>query len=348
MKPNFNLKRIRREVPNPSNSLRLHRGEFGHNYLQKVNHDRYYADTEALIKEIKKNLKLSKNQNIVLGQGAESLIKDFIYWHSINNKRNKRILIYEPNYFMYEYFAKLNGYKIFKFSLNVDENYYINENEILKYLKNYKIKLLVLVNPSAPIEKKIKEKSLIKILEYCKKKNIFIILDEVYADFYSKSSLNLLKKFDKLIIIRTFSKTAGYPGLKVGFSISGEKIFKAMNSLRLSVEHSSYVINKCIKLLKSNSIKNNQKIIKNTIYWGRKNFLKINIDSLTRTIIWFTIDLKQKKLKKKVIDKFKAKNIFVYHKFNKDFDTLISFTASHLNNFKYIFNLIKSVNTKLK
>ena len=49
MKYNFNLKRIRREVPNPKYFLRVHRGEFGHNYKKKIDLDSYYADTESLI-----------------------------------------------------------------------------------------------------------------------------------------------------------------------------------------------------------------------------------------------------------------------------------------------------------
>ena len=63
MKLNFNLKRIRRDVPNPANSFRFHRGEYGHNYLMNVNHDRYYADTESLIKEIKKTEAFNKSKS---------------------------------------------------------------------------------------------------------------------------------------------------------------------------------------------------------------------------------------------------------------------------------------------
>ena len=194
MSPKFDLRRVRRDVPDPARSFRFHRGEFGHNYLNRVDHDRYYADTEALIKQLKKKLKLSRSLNIVLGQGAESLIKDFLFWYSIKNKNSKRLLIYEPNYFMYEYFAKLFGYKIFKFSLNKNLDYNINEAEIINFVEQNKIKLLVLVNPSAPLEKKFKDESLKKLLGYCKKKNIYVILDEVYEDFYKKNTFSLLKK----------------------------------------------------------------------------------------------------------------------------------------------------------
>ena len=57
MKYNFNLKRIRREVPNPKYFLRAHRGEFGHIYKKKLVLDSYYADTESLIHCLKKKFK---------------------------------------------------------------------------------------------------------------------------------------------------------------------------------------------------------------------------------------------------------------------------------------------------
>tara|TARA_B100000787_G_scaffold64302_2_gene47208 strand:- start:563 stop:1603 length:1041 start_codon:yes stop_codon:yes gene_type:complete len=345
MRQNFNLKRVRREVPNPKNTLRLHRGEFGHNHKKKLDEDRYYADTESLISVIKKSLKLKKNQNVVLGLGAEGLIKDVMLWHSLKNLK-KNLLIYDPNYYMYEHFAKLFGYRIFKFKLSSIKTYLINEFKIINRLKKDKINLLVLVNPAAPLEKKINNTSLVNLLKYCKKKNIFIILDEVYADFYNISTAKLVNRYENLIIIKTFSKMAGYPGLKAGFSVSGKKVYKAMNASRLSVELSSYVVNKCIKILKSNLIKKNQKIISNSINWGNKNFQKINIQSHTRSIIWFTIDLKNKKNRDKVLKSLRNKKILVYKNFNKSLKNFISFTSSHLNNLKYTFSIIKKNNKK--
>lgn len=341
MKQNFNLKRVRREVPNPKNNFRFHRGEFGHNYKKKIDYDRYYADTETLINQIKISLKLNKKQYVVLGQGAEGLIKDVMLWRSYKNSK-KNLLIYDPNYYMYEHFAKLFGYKIFKLKLSQISSYLISEVEIINYLKKNKINLLVLVNPSAPLEKKINYSSLLKILEYCKKKKIFIVLDEVYENFYYLKSAKLVNKYENLIILKTFSKMAGYPGLKTGFCISGKKVFDAMDSLRLSVELPSYAINKSVKILKSNLIKKNQKIIFNSIKWGNKNFHKIKLHSYTRSIIWFTVNLINNKNRIKVLRSFRKKNIYVNKNFKGGLKNFISFTSSHLDNLKYIFKIIKN------
>ena len=341
MKNNFNLKRIRRSTPHPKYFFRFHRGEFGHDYKKKISQNRYYADTESLITNLKKNLKIKRNQNIILGNGAEGLIKDTMMWFSSINKK-KNILIYYPNYFMYEHFAKLFGYKIFKFKLRLNTSYYIDYKDIINYIKKNKINILALVNPSAPLEKKINEISLKKLLNFCKKKNIIIILDEVYESFYKKNSLDLVCNYPNLVVIRTFSKMAGYPGLKVGFAICGNKIFKALNSCRLSVELSSYAVEQCIKILKSNMIKKNEKIVRNSISWGNKNFSKIGIKSLTKSTIWFTVNLNSYKIKQKLLSKLSEKKILVNKNFKNELKNLISFSASHLNNLKYIFNIIKN------
>jgi histidinol-phosphate/aromatic aminotransferase/cobyric acid decarboxylase-like protein len=342
MKHNFNLKRIRRATPNPKYFFRFHRGEFGHNFKKKVDLDRYYADTESLISCIKKTFKLKSNQNIILGQGAEGLIKDTLMWHAMTSQK-KNILLYEPNYYMYEHYAKLFGYKIFKFKLNLSTPYYIDYLEIVKFVKNNKINLLARVNPSAPLEKKINQISLINLLKYCKKNKIFVIFDEVYENFYEKSSINLVDKFENFIVIKTFSKNVGYPGLKAGFAICGKKVFQYLNSSRLSVELSSYVVKNCIRILKSNIIKKNEKIIFDSIKWGNKNFLKIGIESLSRSTIWFTIDLQKKKIKERVLKLLSKKNILVNSNFDLNLKYLVSFTASYLQNLKYIFKTIKKI-----
>lgn len=61
----------------------------------------------------------------------------------------------------------------------------------------------------------------------------YLILDEVYADFYNKFSL--LNKFQSnLIIIKSLSKSLGIAGLRVGFSYSSKNIANEIQKLRTS------------------------------------------------------------------------------------------------------------------
>ena len=72
---------------------------------QKNFKNNYYPDAENLIKEIAKFHK-KKKDNILLGLGAESLIKDTIIWHQQKFKIKNSLNTF-PNFFMYEIFFKL-------------------------------------------------------------------------------------------------------------------------------------------------------------------------------------------------------------------------------------------------
>ena len=60
---------------------------------------------------------------------------------------------------------------------------------------------------------------------------VLVILDEAYIEFQTvedpDASLDLLRRFDNLVILRTFSKVYGLAGLRVGLSRSGSEEFQA-------------------------------------------------------------------------------------------------------------------------
>lgn len=64
---------------------------------------------------------------------------------------------------------------------------------------------------------------------------VLVVLDEAYCDYLDDggaSSLQLLQKFDNLLITRTFSKIHGLAGLRAGFGIGGAGIINALNNIR--------------------------------------------------------------------------------------------------------------------
>ena len=77
----------------------------------------YYPDAEVLINEIAKFYK-KKSENILIGLGASSLIKDTIIWHQQRYKIRNSLNTF-PNFFMYEIFLKLFDYKKFYFKIDV-------------------------------------------------------------------------------------------------------------------------------------------------------------------------------------------------------------------------------------
>lgn len=62
-----------------------------------------------------------------------------------------------------------------------------------------------------------------KVVEKTKSVGAMVIIDEAYHYFYKKSALNLINKYDNVVILRTFSKFFSIPGLRMGAVISSKQ-----------------------------------------------------------------------------------------------------------------------------
>ncbi|MBP5160001.1 MAG: histidinol-phosphate transaminase [Lachnospiraceae bacterium] len=92
---------------------------------------------------------------------------------------------------------------------------------------------VILANPNAPTS--IAE-SLSSIEDIAKHNpDSVVVIDEAYIDFGGESALPLLKKYENLVIVRTFSKSRQAAGLRVGFAIAGRELIDAMNAVKFSI-----------------------------------------------------------------------------------------------------------------
>ena len=66
-----------------------------------------------------------------------------------------------------------------------------------------------------------------------------MIIDEAYYPFHNVTSINLIKKYDNLIVVRTGSKSFGLAGLRVGFIAANSKIISLISKYRPIYEISS-------------------------------------------------------------------------------------------------------------
>ncbi|MBR3423477.1 MAG: histidinol-phosphate transaminase [Clostridia bacterium] len=61
-----------------------------------------------------------------------------------------------------------------------------------------------------------------------------VVIDEAYADFSSYTAAPLVKKYDNLIVVRTFSKSRSFAGGRVGYCLASPEIIKDIEFMRFS------------------------------------------------------------------------------------------------------------------
>src|SRR3989338_11139547 len=184
-----------------------------------------YPEYAAFKKKLAKYLKVDVN-NLMLTNGADEAISLVFNAYL---KRNATVIIPTPSFEMLNVYAQNLGAKIVSIPYNKKEsdkdnssvkNEFIFPTEALLTAINPKTKLVVLVNPNNPTGTAIAKDDIIKIIQKAKKNKSIVLIDEAYYEFYGRSSLGLLNKYNNLIIIRTFSKAFGLAGLRLGYAIA--------------------------------------------------------------------------------------------------------------------------------
>lgn len=142
---------------------------------------------------------------------------------------HKKLICVSPTFGMYKVYADMQQMET-KF-VHYEENYTVDINKVLNEIDD-ETSLVSLVNPSMPIGNVYADEEIEAVIKRAAEHNALVIIDEAYHYFYEKDSLNLIDKYDNLVILRTFSKMLSIPGLRLGMVISNKDNIQYVNNLK--------------------------------------------------------------------------------------------------------------------
>lgn len=99
---------------------------------------------------------------------------------------------------------------------------------------------IVIANPNAPTGAYLALSEIEKIVAATP--GVVVIVDEAYIDFGGESALPLLKKYENLLVVQTFSKSRAMAGMRIGYAFGNEKLTGFLLDCRFSFN--SYPMNR--------------------------------------------------------------------------------------------------------
>ena len=166
----------------------------------------------------------------------------------------KNLICATPTFGMYKVYADMQGMNtVF---VHYEDDYTFDVNKMLEQIDD-NTGLVSLVNPSMPIGNVYTEKEIRRVIEKAKEHNAQVVIDEAYYYFYDKTSLELIKEYDNVIILRTFSKMFSIPALRMGVIISNKDNIQYVNNYK-----PHYTINSVALAFGEAIIDNHDKVIK--------------------------------------------------------------------------------------
>ncbi|MBA3051614.1 aminotransferase class I/II-fold pyridoxal phosphate-dependent enzyme, partial [bacterium] len=191
-----------------------------------------YPDSNAY--ELKKKIALKMGvspANIVVGNGADEIIellgKAFL-------EPSDRIIVSRHAFIRYRMTADLMNAA----TKTVNMKNYTHDLAKMATAAGSKDKFIFITNPSNPTGTYSTKKEIEEMFSILRKKKTSVIpvFDEAYVDFTDAkdyvSAIDYFRRGKKIIILRTFSKTYGMAGLRMGFAVAPKKICEILERIR--------------------------------------------------------------------------------------------------------------------
>lgn len=175
---------------------------------------------------LSKRLKV-KPEQLIVGNGSDELIvlalRAFV-------DEGDEVVIATPTFLIYEIVSKIQGAKIKK----VPTRYFKYNLKAMKYAVTKNTKMLFIANPDNPNGTYVTKYELEEFLKDLPE-SMIVFIDEAYFDFVAEkdypNGLNYITK-NNIIVTRSFSKSYGLAGLRIGYGISRPEIIRCMDSVR--------------------------------------------------------------------------------------------------------------------
>ncbi len=171
-----------------------------------------------------------EDEQVYVGVGSDDVIA-MAFMTFFNS--DKPILFPDISYSFYSVWADL--YRIPYERPALDDNFKIKASDY--YKENGGV---IFPNPNAPT-------AVCESLEFVEdiikhNQDVVVMVDEAYIDFGGKSAIELIDKYENLLVIQTFSKSRSMAGMRIGYAMGNKNLIKALNDVKFSFN--SYTMNR--------------------------------------------------------------------------------------------------------
>ena len=177
-------------------------------------------DTDSY-REISKTIKDSKKKVIVVDDASYLITNSFMRGHASQGGGNA----------MFSFYNQLadDFWKLVTWLRSLDKEKILSE-------ANKNDSSIIFANPNAPTGISLTRAEVAEMIKTAPKDRIFVV-DEAYCDFGGESCIPLLKDFDNLVIVRTFSKSLSFAGMRLGYVVSSPDLIKSIFTVKNSFNH---------------------------------------------------------------------------------------------------------------
>lgn len=180
---------------------------------------RFYPTREytALVSALASHLGVPEDQ-ILLGCGADQLIA---FLCDIFLGPGTKAVSVTPTYSYYRIRSRLTGADFVEVPLRSD--FSLNVERLREELSDSITRLLFLCSPNNPTGNQFDRRDVERLVA---DQSALVVLDEAYVEYAEETFVDLVARYDHVILLRTMSKGWGLAGMRLGYMIAQPRLIR--------------------------------------------------------------------------------------------------------------------------
>lgn len=243
-------------------------------------------------------------ENIIAANGSNELMYSVLM--AVVSKGTK-VLIPVPTFFLYEKIVKVLEGELIEVPAKQDLSFDVET--IIRTAKEQRPSLIILNSPNSPTAQMLTAEEIERIIM---ETGSLVLVDEAYIEFADAPSvISLIEKYDRLIILRTFSKAFSLAGLRIGYLIAQPALCAELLKPKIPFTVNNFSSSAAVKLLKKKDLISGRiqyiKEQKNALYREMNSFSDIKVFSSQTNFLIFQV----KKNAKELFDQLMSENVLI-------------------------------------
>ena len=199
--------------------------------------NRYPAPDGYALRKLLAERYAVKSDNVFLGHGSEGIISLIMRTFLLDDEE---AITSHGSFITFDIQAISRGIKLIKTPL---KDYHIDLQAMAERITK-KTKLIYLANPNNPTGTIFKVRDFLEFIKNVPPR-VLVILDEAYFEFAHEDPAypdSMQYRMDNVITLRTFSKSFGLAGARLGYAFAREELVENLMKIKLAFEPSSVAI----------------------------------------------------------------------------------------------------------
>jgi histidinol-phosphate aminotransferase len=167
-----------------------------------------------------------RSEQVFVGNGSDEVLS--FAWYAFFDPDSGPVLFPTHSYSFYPVYCDYYEQSFKKVPLSSD--YSIDIDAIIRETEKSSCGV-VFPNPNAPTGIAVPRKDIEALLLAMGNQKVLIV-DEAYVDFGAESSVELISRYDNLLVVHTFSKSRSLAGLRVGYAMGSEQLIKTLTAVK--------------------------------------------------------------------------------------------------------------------